>query len=240
MDLEKIKKALKDKGLPEDMAKLINVKEESEIEGAVSELEKHFKTAMQSENDRRATEAQKTTLKNFKEKMGIDPNLSDDEVKKLIEGGSHSSTESHGGSNNGGQQTTPGGDDKSNPEVTELKAQVEKLASSLNNMVTTQQVNERKNAFVEKLKAKKVPEKFANEFAKSVNFQELDNEEKLDSYVKDVESTIDEYRKEVISNEVEGKTQPGASFETENVEEHIKETANARWGNSKEATGKEL
>ncbi len=110
------------------------VKEESEIETVIAGVEplvKSFSEILQSETDRRATEAQKTALENFRKKHGLD------EDGKPIQ-----------------QPSSPkGGDDKTKKELDEMKARLEAFEKK-------EKAGELMNSLKSKLKEKKIPESF--------------------------------------------------------------------------------
>lgn len=239
--LEKIKEALRKAGLPEDMAKLVNVSKEEEIEGVVNELKTHFKNEMQREGDKRATEATKTSIQNFKKKLGLDPNMADDEVKKLMD-----ASQNPGGSP-GGQQTTGqqtgnqgGGQTQPNDEVSTLKQELSEVKKMVNDMTSKQQTVERRKNFIEKAKQKNIPETTASKFADHIDFTNLDSDEKLDTQVGEVEKTLQSYYNEALQKSVEEGGSPGSPSEPENVEEHIKSAVKQRYEPEAESEGKKV
>lgn len=255
--LEKIKEALKNAGLPEDMAKLVHVTQESEIEGAVGELKKYFGNELQKEGDKRATEATKTALQNFKKKLGLDPETPDEKVKEMIGGtqgsggspGSQPQAGQNTGQNNGqntgqgeggGQGNGQGSPNSQNNEVAQLKEQINQVTQQLNQLVTEKQTTQRKQDFVNKLTEKEIPENSAKQLAETVNFENLDSDDKLNQQADQIKKTFDEYKKEVIKTEVGETTQPGSPQQPEDVDKAVAEHAKERWQNAEEGEGKNL
>lgn len=242
--LEKIKEALKKKGLPEDMAGLINVTEENQIEDAVGKLSEQVQTLLQKEGDKRATDATKTAQKNVIKKLGFDENKSVEEIKEALgaaqtAGESPSSQQTTTGQQTGNNPNASGQANQQNPEVEQLKTQMQKLQGTIEQMTEKEEISKRKNQFVEKLKKKNIPENFAKTFADNADFKNLDSEEKIDSYVTTVENAANEFEKEKISNNVEGQT-PGQGKSNEEVAKLVAEQAKERHTPNSEGEGKEV
>ncbi len=244
--LEKIKEALRKQGLPEDIAGLINVTEENQIEGAINNLKQSVDTLLQREGDKRATEATKTATKNLKEKLGFTENDDPDTIKQKFQ--QTQQTQPPGGSPGGqptsGQQTTQGGGQTQptypNDEVNTLKKQLDEIQKKLDEKESKEQASARKEIFIQKAKEKNIPESTAKAFAQHVDFQNLDTDDKIDAQVTETEKTLQTYKTESIENSVEGGGTPGSPSEPENVEEHVAERAKQRYSNEAEAEGKEV
>ncbi|MFW6145228.1 MAG: hypothetical protein ACOC4Y_00375, partial [bacterium] len=139
-----------------------------------------------------------------------------------------------GGTPSGGQPGGEGqgqgqGGDQSNPEVEELKKEINELKGNLTELVSNQQNKQRRQNFVEKLKEKNIPENFAQKFAEQVDFQNLDTDEKIDAEVENVSGIVSDYEKEVLKSKVDGQTKPGTSQLPDNVDEYTQKTAKERY-----------
>jgi hypothetical protein len=113
------------------------VKEESELETAIAGVEplvKSFSEVLQSETDRRVTDAQKKAIDNFRQKHGLDEN------GKPIQKPNPEPP--------GGGQTPP-----QNPELKKLQERLEAFEKK-------EKQGELMNSLKQKLKEKKIPEAF--------------------------------------------------------------------------------
>ncbi len=151
---EKIKAELRKQGLPESLAKFVNVQNETEIEAAVAELKSfakpatledilkdealkgQYQSALQKEADRRVTEAIKTHETKLKEKY---------DFKEKSQGGN--------------DPQPPTGFEK---QFEQLTALISKQNETINQLVTEKQISERKTQISSKLKDKGVKGDYAN------------------------------------------------------------------------------
>jgi hypothetical protein len=188
------------------------VTEESQLETAIAGVQPlvtAFTEILQSETDRRVTEATSTALKNFREKHGLDEN------GKPIKPNPPATPPA-------GPQ---GGDDVPAwakgliDTVTTLKGAVESVTKK-----TT--MAERQAAIQAQLKAKGVPEKHMSLFASRVNLES----ENLESEVERVASEYTAFRQDLINEEIaKGNYSPANGFAGDD-ESFIKQLD--KWGDS--------
>ena len=115
------------------------VKEESELETAIAGVEplvKSFSEVLQSETDRRVTDAQKKAIDNFRQKHGLDEN-----GKPIHE------------PNPDKKEQPGGGDNKTSEELKKLQERLEAFEKK-------EKQGELMNSLKGKLKEKKIPEAF--------------------------------------------------------------------------------
>ncbi|WP_088656013.1 hypothetical protein [Geofilum rhodophaeum] len=189
------------------------VTEESQLETAIAGVQPlvtAFTEILQSETDRRVTEATSTALKNFREKHGLDEN------------GKPISQPSPPANPPAGPQ---GGDDVPAwakgliDSVTTLKGTVESVTKK-----TT--MAERQAAIQAQLKAKGVSEKHMSLFASRVNLES----ENLEGEVERVASEYTAFRQDLINEEIaKGNYSPANGFAGDD-ESFIKQMD--KWGDS--------
>lgn len=181
------------------------VTEESQLETAIAGVQPlvtAFTEILQSETDRRVTEATSTALKNFREKHGLDEN------GKPI------------------SQPNPQGGDDVPAWAKELIDTVTTLKGTVESVTKKTTMAERQAAIQAQLKAKGVSEKHMSLFASRVNLES----ENLESEIERVASEYTAFRQDLINEEIaKGNYSPANGFAGDD-ESFIKQLD--KWGDS--------
>jgi len=179
--IELIRQALTKKGIPVSFATFIHAEKPEDVEGAVATFETAYKKELQTEGDRRATQASKTAVDNFREKYNLDEdgkpkNKSQTEVK------------------------TDAIPENVKPLFDQMTAQISELTKLVGTVVTTQVNSTKTEQAKAALKASEVlPEAFQQKWLTRIA---LESEKSFEDQVKDLETEFQELHQEFITKQV--------------------------------------
>lgn len=191
--LEKLKKALKDKGLNEELANIVRIENESEIEGIVSSL---ASTQTQPQTIDFSEVIASEDFNAFYKEHGFDgilklnKNLQSDHDKKLTQGIQTRLNKFMKSKGLGGDESDD--KDQEDPVLKKLQELQEKLEGFEKNQTT----KSKREKAIEALSKSALPEKWRNKWLDRINLDEED----MEAQIKGLEEEYNEFHKDVVGS----------------------------------------
>src|SRR5690606_9200907 len=190
--LEKLKKALKDKGLNEELANIVRIENESEIEGIVSSL---ASTQTQPQTIDFSEVIASEDFNAFYKEHGFDgilklnKNLQSDHDKKLTQG-------IQTRLNKFMKSKGLGGDEEEEEEKDQMPSWAKTLLDKVEGFEKNQTTKSKREKAIEALSKSALPEKWRNKWLDRINLEEED----LEAQIKGLEEEYNEFHKDVVGS----------------------------------------
>lgn len=190
--LEKLKKALKDKGLNEELANIVRIENESEIEGIVSSL---ASTQTQPQTIDFSEVIASEDFNAFYKEHGFDgilklnKNLQSDHDKKLTQG-------IQTRLNKFMKSKGLGGDEEEEEEKDQMPSWAKTLLDKVEGFEKNQTTKSKREKAIEALSKSALPEKWRNKWLDRINLDEED----MEAQIKGLEEEYNEFHKDVVGS----------------------------------------
>lgn len=207
---EKLKEALKKAGLDEGLADVINITEESQIEGVINSLKPQettidFQAILQSKEF--ATFVQKN---GFDKVLDFSKTLQSEHDKKVTKGVNTFKEKFLKG-------LTPDDGNKNTPNDNEMPAWAKQMMETVNNLskdkATASKLEQAKNV----ISNSKLPEKFQNKWLDRID---LESEKSFEDQIKELEDEYTEFQKDFVSENA-GRGLPSGGVSDDEVTDEL-------------------